>query len=363
VAEGDESLITLRTQRRCVSLILSVSSALLFIEPCAGQTTRPVSSIQGNTGLWKVLSADTIPSRQASFAISYERSHFNPGELVTGTITVSAAVGLTSRLEGAIAVEANRYVRVRLPEQLSFGQQALGLFGQKIPGSPPLPSELMPGSSRVPQLRSPPTADGKLTGQAGYYNLLPFAGLVEAGDAAGYVTIGTKYKVLTQSRSTPLSLAAHSYFSVPIHKAIDYLMTHPVGTADLHFGVDVIASRNIAETADIYWNAGFRHISQPAHASVFRLSDELPLGIGFSIPSSGRIHFVVESVAQVFVGSHTPARTFGPADPVEVAAGVRMNLTDPVHFSIAYERPAQGGRNNNGFILSLSFNTRSSVHP
>jgi hypothetical protein len=343
-----------------VCLILSALSVLLlFIEPCAGQTSRPVSSIQGNTGLWKVLSAETIPSRQASFAISYDRSHFNPGELVTGTITVSAAVGLTSRLEGAIAVEANRYVRVGLPEQLSFGQQALGLFGQKIPGSPPLPSELMPGSSRVPQLRSPPTAGGKLTGQAGYYNLLPFAGLVEAGNAAGYVTIGAKYKVLSQSRSMPLNLAAHSYFSVPIHKAIDYLMTHPVGTADLHFGVDVIASRNIAETADIYWNAGFRHISQPAHASVFRLSDELPLGIGFSIPSSGRIHFVAESVAQVFIGSHTPARTFGPADPVEVAAGLRINVVAPVDLSVAYQRLVQSGGNNNGFVVSLSFNSRS----
>ena len=158
-----------------------------------------------------------------------------------------------------------------------------------------------------------------------------------------------------------MGLAAHSYFSVPIHKAIDYLMTHPVGTADLHFGVSVIASRNIADTADLYWNAGFRHISQPAHASVFRLSDELPLGFGFSIPRSGRIHFIAESVAEVFIGNHTPARTFGPSDPIEVDAGVRMNVAGAFHFSAAYQRLAHAG-NNNGFIVSLSFNT-SAVRP
>ena len=234
--------------------ILSVATTLLLVnEPSAAQTAAPISSIHGNTGLWKILSTETLPVRQASLAISYDRSHRNPGGLVVGTITTSAAVGLANRLEGAIAVEANRYVQVRAPEQLSFGQQALGLFGQKIPGSPPLASELMPGSSRVPQLRSPATVDGQLTGQAGYYNLLPFAGLVQAADAAGYVTFGVKYKVFSQSRRLPMGLAAHSYFSVPIHKAIDYLMTHPVGTADLHFGVNVIASRNIADTADIYW--------------------------------------------------------------------------------------------------------------
>jgi hypothetical protein len=265
-------------------------------------------------------------------------------------------VGITDQLEAAVNFEANRHVRVGRFEQLSFGQQALGFFGVKAPGSPPSPSELMTDSSRVPQLRSPPSPAGALTGAAGYYNLLPFAGFMRAGGATGLVSLGAKYRILSENNGDPFGLAVHSYLGVPVHKGIDFLLMHPVGTADLQFGFDGIVSKNIGEKAELHWNAGYRHINQPAHVSVFRLAEEMPLGFGLTIPPTGRVAFMLESTAEVFVGRQTPNTSFGPEDPVDITAGLRVHFARCFSLSAGYRRPLnQFGGDKNGFVAGLSY--------
>jgi len=317
----------------------------------------PVTSIQGNTGLWKVFTAETLQAGKASFSTSYDRFHRSPGDLTVSTFGFAASVGITDRFEAGVNFEATRHVRAGRREHLSFGQQALGFFGNKTPGSPPLLSELMPDSSRVPQLRFPPAPAGALTGAAGYYNLLPFAGFVTAGQAAGFVSLGAKYRIVSETTGAPLGLAIHSYFSVPIHKGIDFLLTHPVGSADLQFGFDGILSKSIGESAELHWNAGFRHINQPAHVSVFRLAKEVPLGFGLTIPRRHRVQLMMESTAEVFVGGHTPNTTFGPEDPVDITAGLRAQFARSFSFSAGYRRPLnQFEGDRNGFVVTLSYN-------
>ena len=132
---------------------------------------------------------------------------------------------------------------------------------------------------------------------------------------------------------------------------------HPVGTGDLQFGFDGIVSKNIGETAQLDWNAGYRHINQPAHVSVFRLAEEVPLGFGLTIPRTSRVVFMLESTAEVFLGNHTPNTSFGPEDPVDITAGVRARLTRSFSFSAGYRRPLnQFGGDRNGFVLSVTYN-------
>ncbi|HLH30695.1 MAG TPA: hypothetical protein VKY31_05800, partial [Terriglobia bacterium] len=238
--------------------------------------------------------------------------------------------------------------------QLSFGQQALGLFGNKTPGSPPLPGETVAGSSRMPQLRSPATPSGTLTGAAGYYDLLPFAGLVREGNGIGQVTIAVKWRILSQSAQAPVGLAVRSHFDVPIKKGIDYLLSHPVGTADIQYGFDGIVSRNFGSAAALDFNAGYRHINQPVHVSVVQLADELPLGFAWNVPRSGRVQFVGESTAEVFIGSHTPNTTFGAADPTDLTVGFRFALAGRIILSAGYRRPLnEYGGDKNGFVINL----------
>ncbi len=329
--------------------------------PLSGWPAENVSppgepGLSGNTGFWKVLTAETLPKRQASFSIWYDRINRNPGYLTVSTTGLAGCFGITDRLEFGASLEAYRHVRVGREEQLSLGQQALGFFGDKTPGSKPLPSELVEGSSRVPQLRSPATPTGALTGSAGYYNLLPFAGLVGSGGAIGLMTFGAKYGILSEARDAPLGLAVHAYFGLPIHKSIDFLLNHPVGTADLQFGFDGIVSKTIGHIAEIHWNVGYRHINQPAHVTVFRLAEELPLAFGFNVPLSARLQLMGESTAEVFIGGHTPNTTFGAGDPVDVTVGLRAHLTRSFSFTAGYQRPVnQFGGDKNGFVITLAY--------
>jgi hypothetical protein len=326
---------------------------LLLAIPAAAQTT---AGILGNTGLWKVVTPDVLEAGKVSVSAWYDRINRNPGDLTASTSGLSAAAGIGRRFEFGAAFEANKRVLVRRQDQLSFGQQALGFFGNKTPGSPPLPGELIPGSSLLPQLRSPATPNGALTGAAGFYNLLPFAGLVREGDGIGLVTAAVKWNVLSEARGAPAGLAVRGHFDVPIRKGIDYLLTHPVGTADLQFGFDGIVGRNFGDTAGLYLNAGYRHINQPVHVSVVQLADEVPLSVAWNVPRTGRIQFVGETTAEIFIGVHTPNTTFGPEDPVDLTLGFRFEVVPRMILSAGYRRPLnQYGGDKNGFVINAGF--------
>jgi len=142
-----------------------------------------MAAIYGNTGLWKMFTADTLGAGEFSVSTWYDRINRNPGALVISTYGFGGAYGVTNQIEFGMAFEANVNVETGRPDQLSFGQQALGFFSAMTPGSPPYASQLLPGSSLVPQLRSPATPSGALAGAAGYYDLFPFAGLVPSASA------------------------------------------------------------------------------------------------------------------------------------------------------------------------------------
>jgi hypothetical protein len=312
--------------------------------------------ILGNTGLWKVLTTDTLPSGKAAFGTWYDRINRNPGDLTISTTGFSAAVGIGRNFEAGAAFEVNKHVLAGRQDQLSFGQQALGLFGDQTPGSPPLPNERAAGSSRMPQLRSPATTQGPLTGAAGYYDLLPFAGFVREGSGVGQITAGGKWRLLSEATGAPLGLAVHAHLDIPIRKGIDYLLTHPAGTADLQFGFDGILSRRLADAAGLYWNFGYRHIDQPVHNSVVQLADEAPLGFGWNVPRTGRIQFVGEATAEVLIGEHTSNTTFGAADPVDLTLGFRVEVVPRMIVSGGYRRPVnQYGGDRNGFVIQAGF--------
>lgn len=354
----------LKTANLLIALTLWPSAVLGAPDnPPPSPASPPVAGVYGSTGLWRVFTADTLPPGQVSLAAWYDRSHRHPGELTVSTFGFGGAVGITKRIEFSLSFDAHRHVLVGRPDQLSFGQQALGYFGDKSPGSSPLASELMPESSLVPQLRSPARPDGSLTGAAGYYNLLPFAGLARSAGAAGSFSSGIKLRILSEANGAPCGFAVRPYVDVPVHKAVAFLLTHPVGTADLQVGFDGIVSRSIGDAAELYWNAGYRHISQPAHASVFRLAGVVPLGFGLALPRTARLQLIAESTAEVFVGNHTPNTTAGPGTPVDVTIGFRAYLPCSFSLSAGYRRPVnQPADGKTGFVVSFGYASRLFTH-
>src|SRR5687768_17136403 len=56
---------------------------------------EPTASLHGNTGLWNVVSPQTLPPGQAAFSVWYDRMFRDPGALTTSAVGVGGAVGLT----------------------------------------------------------------------------------------------------------------------------------------------------------------------------------------------------------------------------------------------------------------------------
>ena len=317
---------------------------------------RPTASLYGSTGYWKTLTPDSLPSGQASFSVWYDRINPNPGHLTVSTVGVGGAVGLTDWLEFGANFEINRRVLVRRANQLSFGQQQLGFFGNNTPGSPPLPSELMPGSSMMPQLRFPPSPLGNLTGAAGYYNLLPFASRIQ-GNGVGTVTLGLKLSIFSEEMGAPVGFGVHTYATIPTHRSAAYLLSSPTQTGDVQLGSDLLLSKNVKNIADLVWNAGFRRIQSPDNGKIVELSDVVPLGFAINFPRNARLQFVEEVTANLFVGARTSNTSFGAEDPVEMTMGFRAFLTRYIGLSAGYRRNInQSGGTKTGFVVNLSYN-------
>src|SRR6202030_3300734 len=94
----------------------------------------PVATVYGNTGLWHLFTADNFGKGQAGFNVFYDRINRNPGFLTLSAVGVSGAVGLTNWLEFGANFDINDHMLVRRADELSFGQQSLGLFGNAANG-------------------------------------------------------------------------------------------------------------------------------------------------------------------------------------------------------------------------------------
>src|SRR5947207_2343671 len=134
----------------CFWIWFALAAAAEAQSPPGSAFSQAAAGIAGTTGMWKVFTADTLAAGQVSFSASYDRVNRNPGSLAVSTASFAGSFGITRRLELGAAFEASKRVVVRRPDQLSFGQQALGLFGNRTPGSARLPGQLLSGSTRLP---------------------------------------------------------------------------------------------------------------------------------------------------------------------------------------------------------------------
>ncbi|MGH9785947.1 MAG: hypothetical protein ACRD88_17385, partial [Terriglobia bacterium] len=178
-------------------ILLSAAGAQAQGQQQEAQFLGPTASIHGATGLWRVVSPQVVGRGNAAFSVWYDRMFRDPGALTISTVGVGGAVGLTDWFEFSLKWDINRRILMRDTEELSFGQQRLGFFGNQTPGSPPTFFELAGGSNRMPQLRSPATRTGALTGAAGYYNEFPFVNRNQ-GNGVGPVTTGFKINAMSE---------------------------------------------------------------------------------------------------------------------------------------------------------------------
>ena len=347
--------------RKCNLMVLILFGLLFSAVLVQAQTQeemrflKPTSSLSGNTGLWKVHSPLNLAPGQVSFSGWGDRINRNPGQLTITTYGFGGAAGLTDWLELGVNFEVNRRILVGRQIDLSLGQQELGFFGTQAPGAFPSFTELMPGSSLLPQLRDPAVPSGSLSGKAGYYNAFPFAGRI-SGNGVGTVGLGLKINILSETNGHPFDLGVRAYSQIPTHRSVDFLKFRPSQSGAWVFGSDFLLGKNAWDVADIYFNAGFRGHDSPDGGRVVTLSDIVPLGFGVTFPRDTRVQFMGEVNADILVGSHTTNKVPDGEDVADATVGLRAFFNRYLNLSAGYRRPlSQFGGDKNGFVFQLGY--------
>src|SRR5256885_17133726 len=98
-------------------LLGSLLAAGAFAQSTDEGPNLPTTNILGNSGLWKVFTADNLERGQGSFSVWYDRINRNPGWLTISTVGASGAIGLTDRLEFGANFEFNKHILARRQDQ------------------------------------------------------------------------------------------------------------------------------------------------------------------------------------------------------------------------------------------------------
>ena len=227
---------------RSLAIGLVLSSAL--VAPAMAQDTRPGSSTTvGDTGLWFVPLADTLP--KGEWTAGVQRIALNRSENISNISDIGGmfSFGATDRVE---------------------------LFGSL-------------GYRRINADASPIA----YRGQSQNY-------LINSSwsDGVGDATVGAKFNLHSQVKDNGVSLALRVAGKLPTASKDDGLGT---GKPDMWF--DLIASREFAQKVDLTMSAGLNFRGNP---DGYNLTKGFIWGVGMGYPSRSRVKLIAEMTGEAY---------------------------------------------------------------
>src|SRR5687767_10589635 len=210
-----------------------------------GDTTpRPaLPTINGDTGLWFVPTAETLPAGKLSFSVFRANFDRRQGLTDVNQLGLTGAIGLGDRFE---LFGSWRLVRLDRDVQPTF-----------IPGEPTFGGV----SQEYPYLRR------------GWSKTL-----------GGPVTVGGKWSLISQSRGDALSLAPRVMVKFPSGSTW-------ASTNDWDGHLGLVASRELGQSDELTGLAG---AVLRGDSDEFRVSDGVEWGLGASFPSRSSLRALVE---------------------------------------------------------------------
>jgi len=210
----------------------------------ADTETRPgLPTFYGDTGLWFVPTAETLPGRRFSGSLFYANYDRNQGLTDIGQFGLTAAFGVTDRFEvfGSFKV-------IRLDRDLRpVFQTDDPIYGGILQDYP----YLRRGFSKT---------------------------------IGGPTIVGGKYNLISQSRGDAISLAPRVMARLPFGSQWS-------GTTDVDWFFSVVASREFAKAVEITGTTGGVIRGDPPE---FRLSDGFTWGVGTSFPTRSAFRAIAE---------------------------------------------------------------------
>jgi outer membrane protein OmpA-like peptidoglycan-associated protein len=204
------------------------------------RTSAP--SYDGDTGLFHLSSAYTLPKGKAAFSLFRDNIDRDPKKIDFSVHGLNIAYGATAKLEifGSIGVQ-NR-LKVGAPAQL------------------------------------------------GFYNDLPRAGLTT--DSPGWQTgfgdfkLGAKYGILNDYVSDGVGLAIKGYVKLGTADEAKGL-----GTGKTSFGADLVLSKHLNRKADIHGSIGYQVNSDPDERNI---GNAFKWGVGLNVPACNKFALQAE---------------------------------------------------------------------
>lgn len=227
---------------------------------------RPATpSYLGDTGLFHLPSAYTLPKGKASFSFFRDNLDRDPRDVDFSIHGISIGFGATDRLE--------LFANIGLQDRINTDA---------------------------------PT-------QAGYPNDYPFAGtqLTEPGwqTGVGDVNLGAKFKFLDDyGHGDPVGLALRGYVKLPTADEEKGL-----GTGKASYGADLVLSKGINHVFDLHASIGYQINSDP---DTVDLANAFKWGVGFNVPACRIFQLQAELTGYKYGDSD-----FDQTNPVDLVVG------------------------------------------
>lgn len=226
---------------------------------------RPATpSYFGDTGLFHLGSAYTLPKGKASFSLFRDNLDRDPKDIDIGVHGLSIGFGATSRLE-------------------IFGN--IGL------------------QNRV-------NTDARF--QAGFANDFPFAGTSASSpgwqSGVGDVRLGAKLKLLDDYQGDGVGLAVRGFVKLPTADE-----TKGLGTGKPSGGASLILSKTLNRGADVHASIGYQVNGDPDRP---KLGDALHWGVGINLPALRKLQLQAELTGSAYRGAD-----FEQTKPLDLVVG------------------------------------------
>jgi len=226
---------------------------------------RPATpAYDGDTGLFHLSSAYTLPKGKASFSLFRDNFDRDPKDIDFSVHGLSLGYGASDKLE---------------------------LFGN------------VGFQNRIRTAART---------QAGFFNDLPFAGTDSENPhwqaGVGDVQLGAKYKLLDEHHGGGAGLALKGYVKLPTADEAKGL-----GTGKASFGADVILSKSLNGAADIHASLGYQINSDP---DSLQIGNAFKWGVGLNVPACRIFQLQAELTGRSYSGAD-----FDQTSPVDLVAG------------------------------------------
>src|SRR5688500_2944603 len=209
---------------------------------------RPATtSVNGDTGLWFVPTAEVLGPRKWSFSLYRKNLDYEQGFTDVSTWPITLAFGLGERVEFFTAVEAVR---------------------------------------RIDRDSRPIFFDTATDEGGGVVNDYPFVREAWSGNDFGDIWLGAKVNFLSQYENDPVAFGLRGRVKIPTADE-----EKGAGTGKMDFGVDAILSGEANERVQWAGTLGYMHRGDP---DGFDISNGIKWGFGLGFPSRQGLRVTAE---------------------------------------------------------------------